>query len=154
MFGSILKPAASATICEYGCDCLGIYDWSTELKIRADEVTLGHCGRNETISGCRMINPLNPVIMGQFNTKRVCGKPAHDNFMQMKRPDLEGRCSQGFQPCQNRLEVKPDNMVCVSETDPQGENRSVNERCPINDVQVLKKTQVPNWEQETEEFRR
>ena len=85
--------------------------------------------------------------MGQFNGKRICGKPALNNFMTMVRPDLEGQCPEGFASCLDPEQSKPDNIVCLEIEDPEwGQNRSVYERCPINDIEIVKKSEVPNWE--------
>ena len=89
--------------------------------------------------------------MGQFDGKRICGKPALNNFITAVRPDREGQCPDGYATCQNSQVDSPDNIICLEEEDPEwGRNRSVYERCPINDMQIVKKSEVNNWEQETE----
>ena len=91
--------------------------------------------------------------MGQFDGKRICGKPAFDNFIEAIRPDREGQCPEGYTTCQNSQVDSLDNIICVEDEYPKWGwtfNRSVYERCPINDMQIVKKSEVPDWEQETE----
>ena len=58
--------------------------------------------------------------------------------MNMTRPDLDGKCPDQRVPCNpngNR-----NNMICIETEDPEKKGRTVEERCPITEIEFkLKK---------------
>ena len=66
----------------------------------------------------------------------------------MVRPNLQGLCPTGHLPCNKN--ANPSNIICLEETDELGLGRSLEERCPIVELQIKKKSAVPNWQNEVE----
>ena len=81
--------------------------------------------------------------MGQFNGKRICGAPLKTNFRYATRPNLNGECPSGYLACNQ--ESRADNISCVEEDDPTGEGRTLEQRCPIVDLQIIKKADLVGW---------
>ena len=83
--------------------------------------------------------------MGQFNGKRVYGAPISRNFLQTIRPNLNGECPSGWLAC--NPDSQPDNIICMEEQDPSL-GRTLEERCPIVELMIAKKSDYPNWRSE------
>lgn len=81
--------------------------------------------------------------MGQFNDKRICGAPFPHNFRTVKRPNLKGECPDGYLAC--NAESQPDNIYCVEEYERSGKNRTLEQRCPIVNLEFVKKADLDSW---------
>ena len=128
-----------------GCDCIGILQSQTgyDLEGWGNQVRLSHyCTGNQTYAGCVFEAALHPVMMSQFNGLRICGRPAEVNFLNMQRPDLDGNCPEGYLACDP--DQTPDNMVCLPVRSSVDQNEFI-KRCPIVDMEILKKSEHPAW---------
>ena len=81
--------------------------------------------------------------IGQFKGKRICGAPLLTNFRFAVRPNVNGECPSGYLACNQ--ESKADNIYCVEEDDPTGKGRSLEQRCPIVDLQIVRKEDLERW---------
>ena len=93
------RPFLGTTV---GCDCFGIYDYW--IYDGGNTFTNLPCGRNETKYGCRMAKPIHPIIMGQVDGERICGKRADYSWLTAVRPIKNEennlvRCPTGYFPC-------------------------------------------------------
>ena len=62
------------------------------------------CDQVQIAQGCRTSEPIHPILMGQINGERVCGKRADYSFLTAVRPIKEGdivKCPEGHVPCGN-----------------------------------------------------
>ena len=92
------RPFLGTTV---GCDCFGIKDrW---IYGGGDSFSNFACGRNETREGCRMSKPIHPIIMGQVEGERICGKRADYSWLTavrlVKTPERGIRCPDGYVHC-------------------------------------------------------
>ena len=76
--------------------------------------------------------------MGQFNFKRICGRPLDVTYLNMTRPDIEGKCPEATRPCQSI--TSPDNTVCVDD------RADLDDQCPIIDVEMTRKERFSDWQ--------
>lgn len=102
------------------------------------------CKNRERERGCSDVLAKHPVMMGQVNGKRFCGKSAGATFMTAQRPSLAtGECkSETDQVCH---EGSPDNQICMPKND--------TERCPVTGVEVVAKSKYPDWETEVTDWK-
>ena len=77
---------------------------------------------------CFLTEAQHPVIMGQFDGHRICGKRGGDAFKDVTRPDSSGQCPEDMQPCSSKTSVE--NTVCYPEND-------LDFSCPITDIDIV-----------------
>lgn len=81
--------------------------------------------------------------MTRFNGKKICGKPLAVGFLEQERPDLQGQCREGYQPCNKQ--TRPDYTVCMEQ---KADENEFWRGCPIVDMMIALKKDVPSWPEE------
>ena len=77
---------------------------------------------------CFLTEAAHPVIMGQFDGRRICGKRGGDAFKDVTRPGSDGQCPEDTLPCS--LKTSADNTVCYPKDD-------LDSSCPITDIDIV-----------------
>ena len=135
-----------------GCDCRGVPKPSEGSVVytpddyrknweRLTEKQI--CDENLLSAGCKTKEAHPPVVMGKFKGVRFCGYKTSTSFLEAERPDLNGNCAQGYRAC-NRGDA--DFVTCMPLRNKS--ELSFWKACPINNIEIVKKTEVPNWEEE------
>ena len=71
---------------DLACNCIGTRPDGLEEFMIGKYCTSAE--QEKAGGGCKTVPPIAPVIMGQINRKRFCGKSSGYNFMTARRPKL------------------------------------------------------------------
>ena len=115
---------------------LGNLHWNE--KVDASNFQIGRSCTTEEVNKfhCRTIPAQHPVIMGQFNGKRVCGKRGGSAFIDADRVQRNGTCPEGTSPCV--LSKSLENRICYPEKDHATS-------CPITDLTIVSEVEVDQY---------
>ncbi|CAI2364556.1 unnamed protein product [Moneuplotes crassus] len=113
----------------HGCDCKRAV-WGFSIY---PDLDTGSCSYNQTLQGCVDVYPVDSAPLDKFYSAKICGLREGQNFVDTERPrKIAGgiKCPFGHKPCGTG---DINQIICVREQ----------ERCPINDVQILMNGQAP-----------
>ena len=120
-----------------GCSCTNVknYHYKQANKYLVFE---GKCKKNQTLNGCITIDPYPSVNLKKWHSTEFCSKKfinmtGYKDFFKNSVGKNEN-CKSGYKKC-GKLD-NMDNYICILD----------NETCPINDIIISEKNDLPNYE--------
>lgn len=127
------------------CDCRGV--WSASLWKR--EVQIDDRCYDDDEDWCMYTPPMSQMEESVVDMKKLCGVQAIDNseksdnnirylsFITAKRPEIDGKCAQGYLPCSNHTSAE--NTICYDSSSSSSSDAN-KENCPITAIQFFPST--------------
>jgi hypothetical protein len=92
-----------------GCDCS-----DAEVDSFNMDLSAGACSKNETTYGCVTVEEKPAKVLKVYKNSNICGKRGNVNFINVKRPNLNGECPELTKAC-GHASANVSHVTCMDE---------------------------------------